>query len=448
MSTIYALTTPISRSAVAIIRLSGVLCDRALGDLGCDSLPEVRMASLRKIRAIKRGGHDDVMDEALVLRFKAPHSFTGEDVIEIHTHGSIAVIKDVLAYLGSLDYLVMAEAGEFSRRAFENGRMDLTQVEGLADLIDAETRIQQKQALRQMNGELEQLYEGWRAQLVRLLALMEAYVDFPDEDLPISLSEEIIATVKDVCATLHLHLDDKRGEQIRDGLVATIVGAPNAGKSSLFNYLAKREAAIVSDVAGTTRDLLEIRLDIGGFPLTLIDTAGLHEAKDDIERQGIERALRQSEHADIVITLFDGQKLPDFDEHTLQQLDKRAIVVVNKKEYVQGGMPNKIRDCDILAISVHQNQGLDSLLDALLERIQDAISPSDSPVFTRERHRRNLLDTAYNLEKFLVTVEQDHPIELAIEDLRLSAVSLGKITGKIEVEELLDEIFLRFCIGK
>ncbi len=406
------------------------------------------MASLRKIRAIKRGGQEDVMDEALVLRFKAPHSFTGEDVLEIHTHGSIAVIKDVLAYLGSLDYLEMAEAGEFSRRAFDNGRMDLTQVEGLADLIDAETRIQQKQALRQMNGELEQLYEGWRAQLVRLLALMEAYVDFPDEDLPISLGEETITTVKDVRATLHLHLDDKRGEQIRDGLVATIVGAPNAGKSSLFNYLAKREAAIVSDVAGTTRDLLEIRLDIGGFPLTLIDTAGLHEAKDDIERQGIERALKQSEHADIVIALFDGQKLPDFDEHTLEQLDERAIVVVNKKEHVQGDVPNKIRDCDILAISVQQSLGLDNLLDVLLERIQEAISPSDSPVFTRERHRRNLLDTAYNLKKFLVTVEQEQPIELAIEDLRLSAVSLGKITGKIEVEELLDEIFLRFCIGK
>lgn len=448
MSTIYALTTPISRSAVAIIRLSGVLCDRVLEDLGCDSLPDVRMASLRKLRAIKRGGHDDVMDEALILRFKAPHSFTGEDVIELHTHGSIAVIKDILAYLGSLDYLTMAEAGEFSRRAFENGRMDLTQVEGLADLIDAETKVQQKQALRQMSGELEQLYEGWRAELVRLLALMEAYVDFPDEDLPISLSEEIVNTAETVCTTLDQHLQDKRGEQIRDGLVATIVGAPNAGKSSLFNYLAKREAAIVSDVAGTTRDLLEIRLDIGGFPLTLIDTAGLHEAKDDIERQGIARALKQSEHADIVIALFDGTKLPDLDVHTLSQIDERALVVVNKCEQVSRALPNKINECDIHAISVKEKQGLDGLLDALLVRIQEAISPSDSPVFTRERHRQNLQETAHNLEKFLASVENDAPIELAIEDLRLAAVSLGKITGKIEVEELLDEIFLRFCIGK
>jgi len=458
MSTIFALATSHSRSGVAIFRISGKDARRTLADLGCSENIEPRRASLQRLIAVKRndgnsqidnkGNGDDVIDSALVLYFSAPNSFTGEDIVELHIHGSIAVIKDLTSYLSSLDYLKMAEAGEFSRRAFENGKMDLTQVEGLADLIDAETKMQQKQAIRQIDGELEGLYESWRYQLIEILANLEAYIDFPDEDIP----DEVISSVNDKVASLlsdlEIHSKDDRGERLRNGLYATIIGAPNVGKSSLLNYLAKRDVAIVSDIAGTTRDMIEVHLDIGGYPLILTDTAGLRESDNIIENEGIKRAIKRSKNADFKIAMFDYNELPSLDKITLDIVDDETICVINKCDDDKADIPDDLVNKGYLTISLNKKSGIDDLLKKIQERIEENISPTNSAVFTRQRHLNQINETISHIERFINAFKNNEPLELSVEDLRLSANSLGKITGKIDVEDLLDKIFSSFCIGK
>lgn len=431
MKTIFGVATAQGRSGVAVIRISGDSALPATAQLGVRA-PKPRQASLYKLVY-----KNEVIDEALVLYFKGPNSFTGEDVIELQTHGSRAVIKRILEILGSMPNLRMAEPGEFSRRAFENGRMDLTEAEGLADLIDAETHNQHKQAMRQMQGELGKIYDQWRKEIIETLAFVEAYIDFPDEDLPEELVDRITTQIENLKSKIKEHLNDnRRGEKIREGIHVVILGAPNVGKSSLLNHLAQREAAIVSSTAGTTRDIIELQMEIGGYPVILADTAGLRETADEIESEGIRRALKRAEDADLKILMFEAGAEPD--TKTLSVMDDDALIVVNKTDVAKNTHKNAID------ISLKKNQGLERLLEMLQEKIAQKFSISESPLITRARHREALEKALAALESFSL----EKPIELAGEDLRYAATQIGRITGKIDVDDILDVIFSSFCIGK
>ena len=443
MNTIFAPATAPGKAGVTIIRISG---DRALDIAPYFTIKAAimpRMAILTKLR------HPDthaLLDEALLLYFPAPHSFTGEDVVELHIHGSRAVLATLMGLLAAIPEFRVAEAGEFSRRAFENGKMDLTEAEGLADLIDAETQAQQQQALRQMQGALHTLYNGWRDNLIALLANMEAYIDFPDEDLPEALRATITQQVASLSNSMHAHLEDnRRGEKLRDGLYVAIIGAPNVGKSSLINYLAQRDIAIVSHIAGTTRDVLEVHLDIGGYPVIIADTAGLRETTEQIEEEGIRRARQRAEHADITIALFDAASIEKPDASTLELILDNSLVIINKIDAPHPAIPTLIRNHAPLNISLKTEEGVANFLTEL-EKQASAFFYTETadPVITRTRHRNLLQECLEHLERF----STDNDIELAAEDLRMAAQSLGKIIGRIDVEDILDAIFSSFCIGK
>jgi tRNA modification GTPase len=428
--TIFGLASGQGKSGVAVTRISGKSATAALEALGVKT-PKPRDAVLRKLKF-----NEQVIDHALVLYFPAPHSFTGEDVVELHTHGSRAVVKKLFEVLSGLNNLRLAEPGEFSRRAFLNNKMDLLEAEGLADLIDAETTAQAKQAMRQMEGELGKIYENWRKGVIKLLANIEAYIDFPDEDLPTELATEIVSQISNIKSQISNYLNDEhRGEKIRDGIYMVILGAPNVGKSSLLNYLARRDAAIVSDIAGTTRDVIEVNMEIAGLPVTIADTAGLRESADVIESEGIKRALARAEKADLKILLLDAaDKKPD-----LSLVDENTILVVNKIDSVR---------CQIsdvrCQISIKTGEGLEALLKLLTEKLTNKFHASEAPLITRARHREALqaaLDCLNN-------INLKNPIELIAEDLRHTAFNIGRITGRIDVEDILDVVFSSFCIGK
>lgn len=448
--TIYALSSAPGRAGVAVIRLSGPNAADALAALTGGKVPAPRVASLRKLR-------DDsgaLLDEGMVLWFPAPHSFTGEDVVELQVHGGRAVLAAIFAALAKLPGLRLAEPGEFSRRAFEHGRLDLTAAEGLGDLINAETEAQRRQALRQMQGALGQLYEGWRNQLTRALAHLEADIDFPDEDLPEGVAAEVKPQIARLREEIAAHLNDRqRGERLRDGLMVAILGVPNVGKSSLLNALSRREAAIVSDIPGTTRDVIEVHLDLGGYPVVLADTAGLRESADAIESEGVQRALKRAEAADLKIVVLDATK-KTVPKETAALIDADAIVVANKSdavaalpEMMNGG--REIHGRPVLPISVRANTGMNALLDLLEKEVVERIGLTGSATLTRARHREALTDCVAALDRFLRGSERHNTsAELAAEDVRLAARALGRITGRIDVEDLLDVIFRDFCIGK
>lgn len=446
--TIYALASGAGRSGVAVIRVSGPQAGAALRALSGRDLPKPREAALQRLRHPQTG---DVLDDALVLWFRGPASFTGEDVVELHVHGGLAVIDGVLAALSGLSGLRLAEAGEFTHRAFDNAKLDLTQVEGLADLIEAETEAQRKQALRQSEGELGRLYDGWRDQLVRAMAHFEAELDFSDEELPEDLHLAVVQGVRDLRDTLASHLaDGRQGERLRAGVRLAIIGPPNAGKSSLMNALARREAAIVSDIAGTTRDVVEVHLNLAGYPLLVADTAGLRESGDVIEQEGVRRARSWAETADIKLAVFDGSALPALDPTTRDLLETDTLVAVNKADAAAGAFPAEIDGHAVWPLSVKTGQGLDDLLarlgDMVAARCRSAV---DGPSPTRARHRESLTRTLDALDRFLSRDNPSHlGAELEAEDLRLAARELGRITGRVDVEDLLDVIFRDFCIGK
>jgi len=446
--TIYALASGTGRSGVAVIRVSGPGAGAALCALTGRQLPQPRVAKLVRLRDPQSA---EILDDALVLWFGGPASFTGEDVVELHVHGGLAVVDGVLAALSSLEGLRLAEAGEFTRRAFENAKLDLTQVEGLADLIEAETQAQKKQALRQSEGELGRLYDGWRNDLVRALAHFEAELDFSDEELP----EHLHAAVIDSVRTLHAHVlahlaDGRKGERLRDGVRLAIIGPPNAGKSSLMNALAQRDAAIVSDIAGTTRDVVEVHLNLSGYPLLVADTAGLRESGDAIEQEGVRRAKLWVEGADITLAVFDGAALPVLDPTTRSLLAADTLVAINKADALDGAVPETIDGHRVLLLSVKTEQGLDRLLARLAEMVAEQCRVgTDGPAPTRARHSEALTRTAEALQRFLLRDNAQHiGAELEAEDLRLAARQLGRITGRVDVEDLLDVIFRDFCIGK
>ncbi|MFC1673037.1 tRNA uridine-5-carboxymethylaminomethyl(34) synthesis GTPase MnmE [Pseudomonadota bacterium] len=450
--TIYALASGQGRAGVAVIRVSGARAGAALSALLSGKTVEPRIAKLAKLRHPESG---ETLDDALVLWFAGPASFTGEDVAELHVHGGPAVVDGVLAALSSMDGLRLAEAGEFTRRAFENAKLDLTQVEGLADLIEAETEAQRRQALRQSEGELGKLYDGWRDQLVRSLAHFEAELDFSDEELPEGLHTAVIDGVRALHAQVQAHLaDGRRGERLRDGIRLAIVGPPNAGKSSLMNALAQREAAIVSDIAGTTRDVVEVHLNLAGYPLLVADTAGLRESCDVIEQEGVRRAKAWAEGADLKLAVFDGKALPELDAETVRLLDPETLVAVNKADAASASLPLSIDGHSIFSLSVKSGEGLDELLAALAEKVAVRCQVgNEGPAPTRARHREALTRTEAALSRFLSReISGQAPVhigsELEAEDLRLAARELGRITGRVDVEDLLDVIFRDFCIGK
>ena len=445
--TIFALSTAAGRAGVAVVRVSGPDSEEALSAIaGC--VPAPREAVLADMRTPDGG---ERIDRGLVIRFQAPKSFTGEDIAEFHLHGSRAAIAGLLDALGGLPGLRPADPGEFARRAFDNGKLDLSEVEGLADLIDAETAAQRRQALRQMGGALGRQVSCWRERLLRALAYAEAAIDFPDEELPAGLGGDVSREIESVAGEIGRTLADRRtGERLRDGLQIAIVGPPNAGKSSLLNALAKRDAAIVSEVAGTTRDVVEVHLDLSGYPVTLADTAGLRalpedDPADQIEREGMRRARARADEADLVLAVFDLTRWPDPDRSPLALLGDRGLVLLNKVDLAPAPDVRNIEGHSAMAVSAKTGAGMDSLVRWLAEQVV-AIFPAGeaAPLITRARHRAALEACRDALARAAGAIQ----IELAAEDLRLAVRELGRITGAVDVEDILDVIFRDFCIGK
>lgn len=449
MSTIFALSSGAGRAGVAVIRISGPAAGDALRELRRRDLPEPRKAELSGLFDPEHGG---LLDRGIVLWFPAPHSFTGEDVGELHIHGGQAVIAAVLEVLGRLG-LEPAAPGAFTRRAFENGKLDLTEVEGLADLIGAETEAQRRQAVRQMAGELGRLYERWRERLKRALAYLEADIDFPDEDLPGGVSAAVRPDLVRLHREIAAHLNrGSGGARLRSGLVAALVGPPNAGKSTLVNALARRDVAIVSERAGTTRDVIEVHLDLGGWPVTVADMAGVRETAEEIEAEGVRRARQRAEDAELRIGLLAAdERAPD--PAVLNLLRPGDVLVINKidldrdwqRSALTGSLPTPWRE-SVVGLSAKSGQGLSGLEAALRERFGRADVQWENPVWTRERHRLALEEAVAALDRAL-SADPGMP-ELGAEDTRLALRALGRITGRVDVEDILDVVFRDFCIGK
>lgn len=432
--TIFAPATASGKAGVAVIRVSG---DKAssVAQLMCKiTEPVPRKAVLTPIYA----ADGTALDEVIFIWFPAPNSYTGEDIAEIQSHGGRAVTAALLDELAKMEGFRPAERGEFTRRAVENGKMGLTAAEGLADLINAETEVQRKQALRQMNGALAQVYEEWRARLTTVLAWLEAYIDFSEEEIPPSVSDDIRLKINTLTGEIKQHLSDgKRGERLRDGYKITIVGAPNAGKSSLMNKLAQRDVAIVSSIAGTTRDVIEVRMDINGYPVIIADTAGLRDTNEEIEAEGIRRAMRTAEESDLILVVIDGTT-DNNDSETKRFPSEKTVKLINKIDTAPCPPP------DGMAVSAKTGEGIDALLAFVGKTLEQAMSVREEPSLTRLRHRQALEECLAALEMSLKAPE----VELAAEDVRLASRALGKITGQVQVEELLDIVFGDFCIGK
>jgi tRNA modification GTPase len=432
--TIFAPATAAGRAAVAVIRVSGPDSSKILRALAAP-LPAPRRAALRRLKAA-----GETLDEALVLWLPGPNSFTGEDSAELHLHGGRAGVEAVSRELARLG-LRLAEPGEFSRRAFQHGRLDLTQAEAIADLVDAETEAQRRQALGQLEGELSARYEAWRQRLIQALARLEAAVDFPDEDLPETLQAEVGARIGELASELEAALADHgRGERVREGFKIALIGAPNAGKSSLLNRLAGREAAIVTEIAGTTRDVIEVPAVIDGFKVLFADMAGLRESSDPIEAEGVRRARAWSEAADLRLWVIDQAAPADFEE-AVQPGD---LLLLNKADLAPGpdaGLPA----VETLRVSAKTEHGMDALWAALSLRVR-SLTGGDFPAVTRLRHRRHLQDASEALRRGQAALARSP--ELGAEDLRHAARALGRIAGRIDPEQVLDEVFSSFCIGK
>lgn len=436
MTTIFAPITSIANSGVAIIRISGDETLYCLELLGIKS-PQHQKISFCKIRDPK---NNSIIDEALISFFKGPNSFTGEDVAEISIHASSFILKKILEILSSQKNCRLAEAGEFSKRAFLNGKIDLVQAEAIPDLIAAETEAQHRQSLRQLEGGLGEIYKNWRLRLIEITARIEAAIDFPDEDLPQNIIDLVELDVRNLYAEVVAHLDDKRiGQKIKDGLRLAIIGAPNVGKSSLINFLAQSEVAIVSEIAGTTRDVVETHLSIAGIPVRISDTAGLRETNDVIEREGIRRALEKAALADIKIFMLDATN-PILRSDLI---DENTILVVNKTDLTSLDSANLI-NINFIPISISTKNNISALLEELEKRIKALIPQHSETAITQERYRTSLNECVKNLQNF--SLEKN--IELAAEDLRMAAREIGKIIGDVGVENILDVIFSRFCIGK
>lgn len=451
--TIFALSSASGKAGVSVIRVSGPKAWDSLAVLTpYQKQPQPRMTKLMSLL-----WENSPIDQAMVIGFKGSASFTGEDVIEYHCHGSPAILEEMLQVLDKMDGHRLAQHGEFTRRAFENGKLDLTEAEAIADLIDAETKAQKEQALHQMGGALSDLYNNWAEELTRALAYIEAIIDFPDEDVPDTETAKAAPAIQKLQTEIADHLNDnRRGERLRSGLQVAIIGAPNAGKSSLVNELAQRDVAIVSDMAGTTRDVIEAHLNLGGYPVILADTAGLRPdqigetGQEGVESEGIRRALKRAQDADLRILMFDGSA-ESLDQHTLDLIDENSILLVNKIDlnenaqnlfHVKQDLKNAQNP---LYISTTTKAGMDEFLNHLTVKIKKLMAVSrETPNLTRQRHRAHLEECQQFLSQAL---DQSQP-ELMAQELRFAVNALGRITGRVDVEDLLDVIFKDFCIGK
>lgn len=444
--TIFALSSARGRAGVCIFRISGPAASAAIQALTGQPPPYPRQAALRAVRQ----ADGTLVDRGLVLWFPGPGSFTGEDVAEFQLHGGPAIIEAMTERLTTIQGLSPAEPGEFSRQAFANGRLDLTEAEGLADLIAAETEQQRRLALRQVEGGLKELYDAWRLDLVRAGAHLEACIDFADEDIPPDLLPGIVGRVAALAASITAHLaDHRRGEIIRDGFTVVIIGAPNVGKSSLLNALARRDVAIVSSVPGTTRDPIEVRLNLGGYAVVLIDTAGLRETGDEVEEEGMRRTRQRAREADLRLAVVEGVG-DGLDSRVSPELSAHDALLVNKidrmpgkREFVRAG------EQVVFGVSAHTGEGIPELLAWLEQQVAQRAGGSETMPMTRARHRTAIEGAVQFLRRFAVNaVAADPPFDLLAEDLRLAARELGRITGRVDVEDYLDVIFHDFCIGK
>ena len=457
-STIFALSSGRPPAAIAVVRISGPQARRALDRL-TGRVPQPRQATLVRLR---EPASREVIDEALALWFPAPASETGEDVAELQLHGGHAVVAGVLRALSAVEDCRLAEPGEFTRRAFENGKLDLTAVEGLGDLIAAETAAQRRQAFRQLKGLIGDRAETWRQRLIDALALVEARIDFSDEaDVPedlITPAEKIAHGLRDeISAAL---ADGGRGERLRDGLVVAIAGPPNAGKSTLFNRLARREAAIVSPFAGTTRDVIEVHLELDGYPVTILDTAGIRDSAEPVEQEGVRRARARAAQADLVLWVIDvsADDRASVESARLKS-DAQQWLIENKIDLLEEGARRRLtapcqdRQRDefrfVFSVSSERGEGLDALFGALAAFARNSFAAGEAAIVTRTRHRHVLEETAAALDRAIAESVMQRPREeLIAEELRHASWALGRLTGRVDVEEVLDKIFRDFCIGK
>ena len=442
--TIYALSSGPGVSGVAIVRISGPKASEIIKSLTGKEIPSPRIATLRKINNINTS---ELIDEGIILWFPGPESYTGEDMAEIHIHGGKAVIQALLNTISKIKNCRLAEPGEFTKLAFQNGKINLLKAESIADLISAETEIQRLQAIKIMKGKSSVKFNELRDKLLKILSFVEAKIDFPEEDLPDENIKKIKKDSNDVLVEIKKILNDyKVGEIIREGFKIAIIGPTNAGKSSLLNNLSKREVAIVSETAGTTRDVIETHLNIDGYPVIISDTAGIRNSKDEIEKKGIKLSLIKAENADLKLVVIDAKSV-DLSGFLNDLLKKNAILVVNKSDLLDGELSSEIIKQDHILISLKNNHNIEKLIMKIKDKLKNEFISEGDILITRERHRQHLIQCVEYLNNF--TEKNDKKdFDKAAEDLRLATRHLGMIVGKVDVEEILGSIFNDFCIGK
>ncbi len=442
--TIYALSSGPGISGVAVVRISGPDSSKVLKLLTKNELPIPRVATLRKINDIKTS---ELIDEGLILWFPGPQSYTGEDMVEIHVHGGKAVVEALLTTLSNLKNCRLAEPGEFTKLAFQNGKINLLKAESIGDLISAETEIQRSQALKIMNGKSSEKFNQLRDKLLKILSFVEAKIDFPEEDLPDENIKQIKKDSFNVMTEIKKILDDhKVGEIIREGFKIAIIGPTNAGKSSLINNLSNREVAIVSEIAGTTRDVVETHLNLDGYPVIISDTAGIRDSKDEIEKKGIKLSLKKAENADLKLVVVDAKSI-DFSGFLNDLLKKDAILVINKSDLLKEKLGSEVSKFDYVLISLKKNLNIDKLISKIKNKLENKFISEEDILITRERHRQHLLQCVEHLKNFSDKNDKED-FDKGAEDLRLATRQLGMIVGKVDVEEILGSIFNDFCIGK
>ena len=442
--TIFALSSGPGISGVAIIRISGKDASKAITLLTGKPLPAPRFASLRKINNTNTS---ELIDEGIIIWFPGPESYTGEDMAEIHVHGGKATVLAIQNELSKIENFRLAEPGEFTKKAFQNGKINLLKAESIADLISAETEIQRLQAVRIMKGKSAMKFDDLREKLLKILSFVEAKIDFPEEDLPNENIKQIKRDSTEVLNQIKKILDDQKvGEIIREGFKIAIIGPTNAGKSSLLNNLSNRDVAIVSEIAGTTRDVIETHLNIDGYPVILSDTAGIRNSKDEIEKKGIKLSLDRAENADLKLVVVDAKSV-DLKGFLNDLLKENAILVINKSDLINGELDPEVAKLDHVLISLKKNRNLDKLISKIKKKLKTKFTINENILITRERHRQHLVQCSENLTNFLEKNDKKD-FDKAAEDLRLATRHLGMIVGKVDVEEILGSIFNDFCIGK
>ena len=442
--TIFALSSGPGLSGIAVIRISGHETKKVLQCLTNKQVPKPRIATIRKINKIHSS---ELIDEAIILWFPGPRSYTGEDMAEIHVHGSKAVIEAIHQSISKVENCRLAEPGEFTKLAFQNGKINLLKAESIADLISSETEIQRKQAIKIMEGKSADQFNVLREKLLKILSHIEAKIDFPDEELPTNILDEIKNNSNNIIKNIEKILNDQKvGERIREGYKIAILGPTNAGKSSLLNYLSNRDVAIVSEIAGTTRDVIETHLNIDGYPVIISDTAGIRDSKDEIEKKGIKLSLNRAEEADLKLVVVDAKKL-DFTDVLRGLLDQNAILVINKSDLLEKEIASEIKKINHVLISIKEKKNIDQLILKIKNNLKNKFIISGDILITRQRHRQHLEQCLHHLKNFNKKNE-DEDFDKAAEDLRLATRHLGMIVGKVDVEEILGSIFNDFCIGK